>query len=229
MSTTLRAGYIGARRDWIDVALASAGVAAPVVFTATFLALEASRGAGYDRLRDSISSLEAGPAGWVQQVNFVVVGVLIIAFAVGLHRALNPAGLWTAGPAIFAVYAVGLLGAAAFPVELDAAGVEVVPVGHVVAGVIGFLFPGIALIVTSRRMAANPRWRNLSTYTLASGVALLAFFVASGILVRPETAPLHDYLGLTQRLFLAVWFSCLVVLALRLLHLARTVDSEERS
>jgi hypothetical protein len=65
-------------------------------------------------------------------------------------------------------------------------------------------------------MAADPRWRSLATYALATGIALLVMFVAFGVLVGPDDAPLHPWAGLAQRVVLAVWFSCTIVLALRL-------------
>ena len=58
-----------------------AGIIGPVLFTATFLAQEAFRRSEYDPLAEPVSALEAGPNGWIQQVNFVVFGVLTIAFA----------------------------------------------------------------------------------------------------------------------------------------------------
>jgi Protein of unknown function (DUF998) len=40
----------------------------------------------YDPLRLPISSLTLGPFGWTQTLNFSVVGLLTLAFAVGLVR-----------------------------------------------------------------------------------------------------------------------------------------------
>ena len=52
---------------------------------------------------------------------------------------------------------------------------------------------------------------------LAAGVIGLLGFVAMGVLVLPDTAPLHEWAGLVQRvLILLVLFPCRVVLSLRL-------------
>jgi hypothetical protein len=56
-----------------------------VLFTGTFVVLELVRGSEYDRVAETVSALEAGPHGWVQQVNFVVFGLLTIGFAAGLR------------------------------------------------------------------------------------------------------------------------------------------------
>jgi hypothetical protein len=63
--------------------LAWAGIAAPVIFTAVFLVQEAFRREEYDLLAEPVSALEAGAAGWIQQVNFVIFGLLTIALQSG--------------------------------------------------------------------------------------------------------------------------------------------------
>jgi hypothetical membrane protein len=197
-----------------------AGIVGPVLFTAVFLAQEAVRRGEYNPIAETISGLEAGPNGWIQQVNFVVFGVLTIAFAVGLHHglALSPAGIL--GPALLAVSGIGLVLAAAFPLREDALGRTFDPGGHVVAGVTFFLSSALGLIVLSRRLSRDPQWRNLAGYTVGAGAVALAAFVAMGVVVVPDDGPLHEWAGLAQRaLVLVVLFPCRIVLALRLLRL----------
>ena len=67
-----------------------AGIAGPLLFTASFLTQEAFRRDEYDPVAEVVSALEAGPNGWAQQVTFLVFGVLTMAHAVGLHRAVAP-------------------------------------------------------------------------------------------------------------------------------------------
>jgi hypothetical protein len=50
-------------------------------------------------------------------------------------------------------------------------------------------------------------------------------FVAFGVLVGPDDAPLHPWAGLAQRVVLAVWFPCMIVLALRLLRVTRAAEA----
>jgi tetrahydromethanopterin S-methyltransferase subunit C len=88
-----------------------------------------------------------------------------------------------------------------------------------------FLGAGTGLIVISQRMAGDPRWRSVATYALASGIAIVILFVATFALVIPPDAPLHSWGGLVQRVTIAVWFPCTIVLALRLLRVARAADA----
>ena len=198
-----------------------AGVLGPMLFTAAFFAQEAFRRGEYHPLAEPVSALEAGPNGWIQQVNFVVFGLLTITFAVGLHRGMRPIPAGIAGPALLFVSGIGLLLAAAFPLSEDAAGVTLRPAGHIVGGSTFFLSSALGLIVVSRRLARDPRWRNISTYTLVAGIVALVGFAVGGALVAPDVAPLHDWAGLYQRLIiLAIVLPCRIVLSLRLLRVA---------
>lgn len=200
-------------------AAAWAGIAGPVVFTAGFLAQEAARRDEYSPVAEVVSALEAGPGGWVQQVNIVVFGVLTLAFALGLHAGLAPTRAGVAGPALLFLSGIALLLAAALPLREDAEGVTYDPGGHVIAGTAFFSTSAIGLIVLSRRVARDPRWRNLAAYTLIAGLLTAVAFIAMPVLVIPDDAPLHAWAGLVQRaLIVLLIFPCRIALAHRLLR-----------
>lgn len=143
----------GARRTGpgpLDTTAAWAGIVGPVLFTAAFLVQEALRRDEFDPVAEPVSALEAGPNGWVQQANFVVFGVLTIAFAVGLHRAVAPTRRGIAGPALLTLSGVALVLAAAIPLREDAAGETYDPGGHVIAGVMFFSTSAVGLVVRPR-------------------------------------------------------------------------------
>ena len=202
--------------------MAAAGVVGPILFTVAFVMQGLFRSGEYSAVAETVSALEAGPNGWVQQINFVVFGVLMIAFAIALHLGMRPTRGGEIGPAIIVLTGVGLvLAGAAFPLREDAAGLTYDPGGHAINGMMTFLSAGIGLIMVSRRMTRDPRWRSLAAYALASGITVLALFVAMRVLVMPPDAPLHAWGGLAQRLVLAVWFPCTIVLAFRLLRFTK--------
>lgn len=197
---------------------AIAGIAGPVLFTLGFLAQEQFRRGEYDPLSEVVSALEAGDHGWIQQVNFVVLGVLTMVFAVGLHRGLAPSRAGIVGPVALFVSGVASVLAAIFPLREDAAGAAYDPGGHQVAGTIFFAASAIALIALSHRCAADPRWRNIAGWILAAGVLAVLSFPFMGALVIPDEAPLHDWAGLAQRLIvLVLLFPARIALAVRLL------------
>ena len=89
------------------------GVLGPAFFVVSFLVQGALRPA-YDPLRHPISSLSLGSgAAWVQSATFLITGLLVIAFAVGLG--LAGCGRWT--PILIGLVGLGLMGAGIFTTD----------------------------------------------------------------------------------------------------------------
>jgi len=191
-----------------------AGIIGPVVF-ATTIVVQGFLVPDYSHVRLPISALAAWPTGWMQVFNFYGFGALTIAFALALHRAvlLTRAGL--IGFALLALSGVGLIMSGLFSWHMvDGVPRETAP--HVVAAIIVFSGTGLGLMSFSRRFVADPRWRDLATYTMASGIAVVVLFVMTALLAIGEGTPLHPWVGLMQRAVCAVWFSCVIVLASRI-------------
>jgi hypothetical protein len=66
-------------------ALLVCGVIAGPLFIVGFL-IEGALTPDYDPLRHPVSSLALGPFGWTQTANFMIAGLLTLAFAIGLIR-----------------------------------------------------------------------------------------------------------------------------------------------
>ena len=146
----------GLERRSVIAAGAIAGIVGPILFTVTFLVQGLFRLEEYDPVAEVISALEAGPGGWVQQVNFVVFGLLTIAFVVALHLGLRPTYWGFIGPSLLVLSGMALVSAAVFPLREDAAGVTYDPGLHIVGGMTYFLSSALGLIVVSRQLAADP-------------------------------------------------------------------------
>jgi hypothetical protein len=147
---------------------------------------------GFDLMRHDVSLLSNGSLGWIQIANFLVTGAMVIAFAVGVRRAIagSPAGTW--GPVLLGLYGIGLSGAGifvadpmnGFPAGAPAGRPETVSLHgilHIVSAAIGFVCLIAACFVFARRFASehSPRW---TAFSIITGVAFLAGFagVASG-------------------------------------------------
>ena len=74
-------------------------------------------------------------------------------------------------------------------------------------------------MLLSRRMRRDRAWRDLSTYTLVVGLALVAAAVVMIALVMPDDAPLTrpGWPGAQRIIILALLFPCRMVMAGRLL------------
>jgi hypothetical membrane protein len=207
-------------RPGVLAALAVSGILGPILFTVLVI-VQGLLQPDYSHVALPISALAAWPKGWIQNVNFFVFGFLMIAYAVGLHLGVRPGRGGVIGPVILVLSGVGLEIAGAFPWK-EVGGRYVVSGRHFLGAVLSFLGGGIGLVVMSRRMARDPAWRGLARYALVTGTAIIVLFVAFGRIVRAPNAPLHAWAGLVQRLMVALWFTCTVVLAHRLLRVART-------
>lgn len=166
------------------------------------------------------SALAAWPAGWIQDPNFFVFGTLLAVFTVGMHEAIRPDRFVVVGIVPLLASCAGLVMSGLFP-WIDVNGVPTETGPHVVAAVLTFLCGSTGLLILSRRMAADPRWRGLSSYVLATGIVMLVLFIALGGFAVDEGAPLHEWAGLLLRVLAAAWITCSMVMAGRALPLAR--------
>lgn len=203
------------------------GVLAGPFYVVVSLAQALSR-EGFDLGRHSWSLLANGSLGWVQVANLVVTGLMTVAAAAGVRRALRgaPGGTW--GPRLLGGYGVALVAAGAFRAD-PADGFPVgTPAGpgvvswhgllHLVAGGIGFLLLAAACMLLARAMNARGE-RGWAMCSRIAGVALLAGFagVASG-----EGSPTLT-VGFTAAVVLTwAWLSALAA------HLYRGTRSAER-
>lgn len=161
-------------------ALLGCGVAAGPVFVLV-TGLQALTRDGYDLAIHPISLLALGDLGWVQVANFVLAGLLALAGAVGMRRALHPGRAGTWGPLLVGAFGVGLVLGGVFPAD-PYLGFPLGSVEPAVAswhGIAHNLAPGLALdaatvatVVFARRFAAA-RERRWMLYSLATGMAVL--------------------------------------------------------
>jgi hypothetical membrane protein len=195
-------------------ALQVCGVVAGPLFVTAFL-VEGALRAGYSPLRHPVSALAIGPDGWTQATNFLVSGLLVVAFALGLR--LRRHGWWL--PVLVALVGIGLLGAGLCtcdPINGYPPGTPLAPVAttsgtlHNAFSTLVFLGLPIACLVAARR---ERRRRAFAAYSVASAVTLLGLFVlaALGFAQDPALLPVG---GLMQRLCLVVGLTWLTVLAL---------------
>ena len=146
---------------------------------------------GFDISRHSLSLLANGDLGWIQILNFLVTGILLIAGAVGVKRGLKsgPGSKWA--PLMLGLYGLGLIGAGIFTAD-PALGfppgtpLENNPISwhgmlHLIVGPIGFIGFIATCFIFARRFKSLQK-SGWSSYSLITGVLFLASFVgiASG-------------------------------------------------
>ena len=205
---------------------AVAGMIGPILFTVGFVVQGLFRRGEYDPIAETVSALEAGPNGWIQQLNFFVFGILMMIFAVGLGAGLR-GGRRRIGSVVVIWWGVGLLVAGLFPLRENVDGETFDPTGlHQPNGAVFFASTlgrsGRAVLVSATKIPTG----EVSPDTRCSRVGRWRSCFSLWPLSRiSSSAPLHPWAGLIQRLVLAVWFPCLIALAARLLQVSRSASA----
>ena len=180
--------------------LAVLGLGGPILFDAVYLVEGATR-PGYDAWREPISTLMEGPGGWVQQADFVLLGLVTLGAAVVWRQVLR------AGK-----------GGTAYPVLRLIEGSSLVLIGftlkdplHTFWLVVILLTMMAGLVVMAWRFWGDPNWRGWSWYSVAAAVlinVLISLFGAT------RQTPLGAISGVFERLATNVdlfWALALVV------------------
>jgi Protein of unknown function (DUF998) len=171
--------------------LLAVGVVAGPIYVVVGLA-EAFTREGFNLTRHSLSLLANGRRGWIHSALLVTTGVLTIAGALGLRRALRGGPGRTWWPILLGLYGAGLVVAGfliADPAQGFPPGTPRGPpttaswhgIGHLVAGGVGFVCLIAACVVFARRFAADGE-RGWALYSLATGIIFFVGFagIASG-------------------------------------------------
>ena len=167
------------------------GPLAGAVYLLSGLAQAVSRD-GFDLGRHSLSLLANGPLGWIHVTTLVITGLMTVAAAVGVHRALRGGRGSTGAAALLTGYGLALVAGGVFradPMDGFPVGTPAGPpaavtgsgLAHLAAGGIGFACLVAASFVLARRFAAESR-RGWARWSRATGLVVLAGFagVASG-------------------------------------------------
>jgi hypothetical protein len=129
------------------------------------------------------SGLALGPYGWLQILNFVLLGLLVIAFALGLHRRVSgrAAKLGT-GSLMLAGVALVLLGFKTDPALLSTGPQTLSGWIHGSAFVLLTLSLLLTFFLMWWGLREDPLWRKYSWYSLATGiVSVVGFFIPGQI------------------------------------------------
>ena len=213
--------------------LITGGAIGPTLLMVVML-IEGATHPGYNAWTMAGSALSLSDQGWVQIANFLVSGLLILGFGLGLRRWLRggPGATW--GPIMIAAVGIGLMLAGIFvtdPALGYPPGTPPGPTVHMtVHGALHWYLGGLVVFsalpascfVLARRFAGDHRigWM---LYSVISGVLMLAFFVIFAV------ASMHEGLaGLWERISLGFGVVWMALVALRILRQMRSSTTTSR-
>jgi Protein of unknown function (DUF998) len=213
-----------ALQRWLTV-----GTLWSVLFTAVYLVEGATR-PGYDAWRQAISTLSLGPGGWIQQANFVTLGVVTLGLALAWRqdpqrwgvRDLVPDHARSRGPEPDRDRLLPHRSDAGLSAWFSSGR----PVLHsprdctLRVSLCDHLCPDVRTVHHQRRFSGNPDWRGWVFYSVFSGVLINVLIALFGI----TNAHQFEYAGVFERVATnieAMWGLAIVG---RLWHGARLVN-----
>ncbi len=189
-----------------------AGIVGTVLFISVFT-VEGWLRQNYNSLEMYISELSLGPRGWIQIANFIVFGVLLLFFTIGIVDRFKGIRGSKMGIVIVAVIGVSFIVAGVFVIDVSGGG-SLSGVIHNVSASIIFLLASVSCFVFFHLFREEPKWHRLSWWTLTVGIAILILVFFMEI----DGTLLGKLPGLTQRMAAVIGLVWIFVFALRILR-----------
>ena len=185
----------------------------------------------YNPIRHPVSSLSIGEFGWLQVVNFIILGLLILGFALGVWRSLQPSKDSLLAAIVIGLVAIGLIGAGIFTTDPEYGYPVDIPLMlapfsihgqlHEFFSILIFVGLPIACFILRHRFLTlgEPGWAAYSAFT---GIAMFGTFILSGLAFK-QKVQLSDFAGLYQRLSITLGSIWITLLALHLIRTRRKI------
>ena len=206
--------------------LLAAGVIGPPLFIVVFL-IEGATRPGYSAWRNYVSQLATGEGGWVQVVNFIVCGTLMVGFAIGLRLALRRGRGSVAAPVLLGAFGMALLVAGVFATDPALGYPPGAPIVrtthglvHGLAGLAAFSLLAAACFVMAWSFAGDPASRGWAIYSASTGLVIVACFVGSSVfsVLDAQGAMSNAPTGFVQRISIIGGWGWITMVAVRLLQ-----------
>lgn len=219
--------------------LIACGAIGPLLFIVVFL-IEGAIRPGYSAWHNFVSDLSQSNQGWVQIASFLICGVFVFCFALGLRQVLRSGKGAVWGPLLLGLFGLLLLIAGIFVTDPS---LGYYPPGtssslqtlhgtiHGTNAPLVFGSLTIAIFVLARRFASDPAWRGWAFYSLVTGIILIVSFIACLVVAQLDTRGVlsNSPVGLLERIAIIAGWGWVALLALRLLSQMRSLASPVRS
>lgn len=198
-----------------------AGMIGPILFVGIFT-LEGWLRPGYNSLSMFVSQLSLSPRGWIQTLNFIVLGILFLIFARGIAAEFKEGKASRIGPLLFTIIGLAFLFSGSFVMDPAPTPTNLLSWHgwlHNIFGAFVFGLAPVSCFIFFRRFRVDPKWQSLQWWTLIAGViiTIAVIFLKAGQL---GTGGLHDVIGLIQRVALITYLFWIFTFAL-ILHRQR--------
>jgi len=195
--------------------LAICGIIAPIIFAIIVIIAGLLR-SDYSHLTNFVSELGAvgAPNAIIQRINFMLLGILIAAFTFGLHRGIGNGRGSIIGPLLIAIFGLSAVLSGIFSTDPIQPG-SFSDIMHQMSSAIGSIAAILGFFIIPDRLEQDILWRRYRYFSIVVAFVAIVVSVVGVGLLGVLGAP-----GLAQRLFMAVLFLWIEVMAIRLFQIS---------
>ncbi len=187
------------------------GMSGLVYFAVAIIALHLLR-PEHNPIIQPTSEYAVGTYGFVMTTAFFSMSLASFALVVGLSQALPPPARSRAGLVLLGFWAVGVLIAMIFPIDLNGAPQTLSGTIHQKNGTIAFLCATVGTLLISSRLKNDEKWRALHRPGMRLSLVMLAAFIGTGLSFATESG----FGGLAQRIDLIALVTWMLLTAVHL-------------
>lgn len=195
--------------------LSVCGIVAPVSYTIVVVIL-GFLWSGYSHVTQAISEL-GGPGApnaiIMNAAGFALTGILITAFAWGLNLGINEGSSPKTGPALLAVYGIGMLAIAFLPWDQTNLASSTT-IMHSLVSWTHWIAITFAILVIARMFKNDPQWRSYRVYSLSTGL------VTAVLILIYAFVGIEGYDGALQRIIVGAQMLWIEIMAIKLFRLS---------
>ena len=186
-----------------------AGMIGSALFVTVFT-LEGWLRPGYDPRSTFISELSIGPRGWVQILNFIILGTLFLVFTWGVADEFREGKASKAGPILLAIIGFSFLVSGPLVTDVAATPRDQMSLHGILHGIFGalvFSLSPISCFVFWRRFRQDPNWQHLKGWILAAGIITTAAVILLSASTKTQVKPnvFTPWNGLIQRMVIITY------------------------
>ena len=194
-----------------------AGMIGTTLFTLSFTINGLLR-TDYNPVKMYVSELAIGSSGWIQVVSFILLGVSVILFALGIRKTFSTGRASRAAPILFMIIGVSYVLSGLFVTDPQAMfDNQQTPHGiiHGIVGALVFSLSAVCCFVLWRRFRIDEKWRSLSVFSLIAGVIMAVLIVMMKI-GQIHAGLLKDWAGMVQRFCLITSYMWIFLISFKM-------------
>jgi len=199
-----------------------AGILAPILWFSLVIILGLLE-PGYSHMTKTMSVLGGvgGIRGFIFNLGIPFVGILIILFAIGLHKSVNRGKGSKIGPTLLVLGGLGLIISGIFHCNLNCTNVlletNFIGIMHMLFAFLAGMCLGISPFFIFARLRKDPQWKKYSKFTLITGIMANVPGIIFWITLATVRFPAIE--GLIQRAGIVFVFIWIGVMSLKMLKL----------